>query len=292
MSHIPVLLDEVIEFFDPKPGEDFVDATFGGGGHAKIILEHTAPDGRLIGIDASSAAIKTAKKTFANFGDRIILIHNNFRNLKNILYDHAIPHPSGILLDLGFSSIELADATLGISFQIDGPLDMRYSSEGVTAAEIVNTWPEKELTEIIRKFGEERYGAQIARGIVKARKQKRLITTTQLVQVILAAVPKQYRQGRIHPATRTFQALRIAVNDELGALEAVLPQAVDALASGGRLAVIAFHSLEDRRVKRFFRERAGKELRILTKKPIQAGKEEIGKNPRARSAKLRVAQKL
>lgn len=290
MSHTPVLLNEVIELLNPKPGEVFIDGTIGGGGHARKILERTAPDGKLFGLDISDKAIANLKTALADCGDRVKLIRDNFRNLKRIVYDHAIPHPDGILLDLGFSSDELADPALGISFRVAGPLDMRLSGEGVTAAEVVNSWPEKELVRILRQYGEEKYASRIVKAIVLARKKERLITTTSLVKVIEGAVPRNYEHGRIHPATRTFQALRIVVNDELDALSEFLPQALDVLAPGGRLAVISFHSLEDRMVKRFFREHAGR-INVLTKKPIIAGEEETQKNPRSRSAKLRAVTK-
>lgn len=292
MPHLPVLLDEVLGLLDPKPGEDFIDCTIGGGGHAREILDRTEPNGRLLGIDLSGEAIQRLKKEFASYGNRLILTQGNFRNLKTIAYAHKFLKPAGILMDLGISSEEFANAKLGLSFQIPGPLDMRLGGEGITAAEIVNSWREAELARLIRHFGEERYIIQIARAILDARKKKRILGTIELADIIRAAVPKNYEHGRIHPATRTFQALRIAVNNELENLEVALPQAVELLESGGRLAVISFHSLEDRIVKRFFREEAGRTLRILTKRPVQAGEEEVLRNPRARSAKLRAALKL
>lgn len=293
MSHIPVLLREVINFFNPEPGQDFIDCTIGSAGHARRILEGTAPDGRLLGIDLSEAAIERLSKELVTYGDRVILVRDSFRNIKDIAYAHAMDKSHGILLDLGLSSEELSSPELGLSFQVMGPLDMRLSGEGKTAADLINSVSERELISLIRKYGEERFASQIAKAIVQARRKDRILTTTALVGLILEAVPSDYEGGRIHPATRTFQALRIAVNDELGALEAALPQAVELLESGGRLAVISFHSLEDRIVKRFFREesRQGR-LRILTKRPVQAGEEEVAKNPRARSAKLRVAEKI
>lgn len=292
MPHVPVLLGEVLKLFNPQPGDTFIDCTFGAGGHAGALLEETAPNGIVLGIDANARAIKAAQKEFAHHGNRLVLRQGNFKNLTAIAYDVAISQCAGILMDLGISSEELADPTTGLSFQIEGPLDMRFSRDGLTAAEIVNGWTSAELTRIIRQYGEERYAAQIVRTILKARRGKRIATTTELADIIVRAVPRGYERGRIHPATRTFQALRIAVNDELGNLEAALPQAVELLKKGGRLVVISFHSLEDRIVKRFFRKEAGQTLRILTKRPVQAGEEEVRRNPRARSAKLRAAEKL
>lgn len=292
MIHIPVLREEVLELLNPQSGGKFIDATIGAGGHAVALLLRTAPDGNMLGIDASPKAIEVLKKELQSFGDRIILAQGNFRELSKIAYAHAMDQCDGILMDLGVSSEELGDPSLGISFQIKGPLDMRISREGETAAEIVNTYPENDLAQLIRKYGEERYARYIAAAIVRARRHARIFTTDALVGVILNAVPHDYEGGRIHPATRTFQALRIAVNNELGALEAALPQAVELLRSGGRIAVISFHSLEDRIVKRFFRDNAGTKLRVITKRPIQAGEEELARNARARSAKLRVAEKI
>lgn len=291
-QHVPVLPNEVLQALDPKPGEHFVDATIGGGGHAASILERTAPSGRLLGIDLSAEAIARLRKEFKTYQDRITLVQGNFRDMALLLAKAEFPKLKGILMDLGFSSDELANPRLGLSFHAEGPLDMRLGDQELMAAEIVNSWPEGEISKIIQAYGEERYARQIARAIIIARKRDHILTTTQLVSVIVDALPRGYERGRIHPATRTFQALRIATNDELGNLEAALPQAVEVLATGGRLAVISFHSLEDRIVKRFFREEAGKTLRVLTKRPVQAGEEEIRRNPRARSAKLRVAEKI
>jgi len=292
MIHIPVLLEKVLEALNPQSGELFIDATIGAGGHTRAFLEKTAPDGKVLGIDASPKAIDHLKKELQSFGNRLFLAQGNFRELKKIAYDNAMDQCDGILLDLGFSSDELDDPSLGISFRVNGPLDMRFSGEGETAAEIVNTYPVADLMAIIRKYGQERYARPIAEAIVRSRKHARIFTTQALVKVIADAVPAGYERGRIHPATRTFQALRITVNDELGSLETVLPQAVEVLRSGGKLAVISFHSLEDRIVKRFFRDNAGTKLRVMTKRPIQAGEEELARNPRARSAKLRVAEKI
>jgi 16S rRNA (cytosine1402-N4)-methyltransferase len=292
MAHIPVLLNETLEYLNTQPGDTIIDCTIGGGGHAEALLEQSGPNGTLLGIDASKKAIAYLQEELKKYQKRIILAHGNFRNIKQIAYDHSVSSARGILMDLGLSSDELADPGQGFSFRVEGPLDMRFGSEGVTAAELVNSATEEELIRIIARYGEERYARRIAIAIVVARRKIRFETTTQLVDVIVGSVPKGYERGRIHPATRTFQALRIATNDELGALEAALPQAVELLEEGGRLVVISFHSLEDRIVKRFFRKHAGDTLRVLTKKPIQASEEETRANPRARSAKLRVAEKI
>ncbi|MBI4133533.1 16S rRNA (cytosine(1402)-N(4))-methyltransferase RsmH [Candidatus Uhrbacteria bacterium] len=292
MPHVPVLFEEVLRLANPQPGDTFVDCTFGAGGHAGALLDRIAPNGILLGIDANPRAITAAQKNFASYGNRLVLRKGNFKNLKAIAYDVAISQCAGILMDLGVSSEELVDQEIGLSFQVEGPLDMRLSREGPTAAEIVNGWPAAELTRIIRQYGEERYAAQIVRAILKARRARRIATTLELAELVTRSVPRGYEHGRIHPATRTFQALRIAVNDELGSLEAALPQAVELLRPSGRLIVIAFHSLEDRTVKRFFRQESGQTIRILTKKPVQAGEEEVRQNPRARSAKLRAVERL
>lgn len=257
-----------------------------------MILERTAPNGRLLGIDLSEIAISNLKSDLSSFGKRLVMAKGNFKDIKKLVYDAAMDKPRGILMDLGFSSNELSDPRLGLSFQLKGPLDMRLGGEGITAAEIINSSKEAELTRIISSYGEERFASRIAKAIVIARKKKRIITTTELVDVIVGAVSKNYERGRIHPATRTFQALRIAVNDELENLSSALPQALELLPTGGRLVIISFHSLEDRIVKRFFREQSGNSVRILTKKPIQAGEEEVRRNPRARSAKLRAVEKI
>jgi|SRR3989339_1908140 len=291
MSHVPVLLKETLSYLDPKPGENFVDATVGAGGHTEEIVKMIAPYGKLLGIDLSKTAIDKLNKKLSKSGSQVILARGNFSNIKKIAYDHTMDNIDGILADLGFSSDELVDPTLGLSFKLNAPLDMRLGGEGETATSIVNSYSADDLTKIIREYSEERFASQIAKAIVIARRKERILTTTALVEVIAGAVPKSYERGRIHPATRTFQALRIAVNNELENLESFLEQSLDVLNSGGRIVIISFHSLEDRIVKRFFRKHLDK-FEILTKRPIQAGEEEIAKNPRARSAKLRAAKKL
>jgi 16S rRNA (cytosine1402-N4)-methyltransferase len=310
-AHVPVLLNEVIKYLDPRPNQNFIDCTLGGGGHTAEILKKTSPNGKVLGIDLDSRAIETAKEKISSQklkADRLIAVQNNFKNLKEIVLQNNFQNISGILIDLGFSSMEIADPKKGFSFQIDAPLDMRYGEEGITAEEIVNHAREKELEKIFREYGEERFPGRIAREICEARKTRSIKTTFQLVEVIARVVPKKFQYGRIHFATKVFQGLRIAVNDELESLKKVLPEAMEILAPGGRLVVISFHSLEDRIVKQFFKKESsdcvcpksvpvcqcGHEaiLKILNKKPIVPSEEEATKNPRSRSAKLRVAERL
>lgn len=293
-QHIPVLLTEVIEGLELRPGDNVIDGTVGAGGHAAAILERTAPDGKLLGLDVDEVALETARKNLARFGSsRDMLVRENYRNVRRVLQTQSFGPVQAALLDLGFSSMEIDDPSRGLSFRFDGPLDMRYDRRQETsAAEIVNGWSRDELARMIWEYGEERYSRSIAEAIVRARREKTLTGTFELVDVIAGAVPGHYRRGRLHFATRTFQALRIAVNDELGGLQEALPAFLEALEPGGRLAVISFHSLEDRIVKQFFRERADSgEVVVKTKRPIVASDAEIDANPRSRSAKLRLAIK-
>jgi 16S rRNA (cytosine1402-N4)-methyltransferase len=299
--HVPVLYHEVLAGLQPRAGGKYIDGTVGAGGHAAGLLSASGPDGRLLGLDRDPAALAVAAEVLAPFGARARLVHTSYTRMAEVAAGFA--PVDGILLDLGLSSLQLEDRQRGFAFQAEGPLDMRFDPTAeLTAAEIVNTWPLDELADIIFRYGEDRYGHRIARAIGEARP---LTTTVELAAVIDRAVGG--RKGeRLHPATRTFQALRIAVNGELEAVEAVLPVAVSLLQPGGRLAVIAFHSLEDRLVKRFFRERArGKDntdqpfptpfepvLAEVTRHPLTATPEEAASNPRARSAKLRIAEKL
>ncbi|RME47242.1 MAG: 16S rRNA (cytosine(1402)-N(4))-methyltransferase RsmH, partial [Chloroflexi bacterium] len=247
--HVPVLYDAVLEWMAPTSAGCYIDGTVGAGGHAWGILEASSPNGRLLGLDADPEALNIARERLAGFGDRAVLVHANFDSMETVAPAHGFDAVDGILLDLGLSSIQLADASRGFSFQREGPLDMRFNPQQPrTAADLVNTLPVDELADILWQYGEERYARRIARAIVA---QRPVYTTQELVAIIERAVPGR---GRVHPATRTFQALRIATNDELGALERALPQAVKLLKPGGRLLVISFHSLEDRIVKRFFRE--------------------------------------
>lgn len=293
--HAPVLLAEVLAGLAPRPGGRYIDGTLGGGGHAAAVLEAAGPDARLLGIDADPAALAAAGARLAPFGERAALAHGNFRDLAQIARAAGLAPADGLLLDLGVSSHQLDTAERGFSFLADAPLDMRLDpTSGRTAAELVNQTPEGELADLIYRYGEERASRRIARAIAEARARRPVATTGALAELIARALG---RRGKIHPATRTFQALRIAVNQEIASLEAALPQAVELLAPGGRLAVIAFHSLEDRVVKQFFRAESGAagagqaRLRIITKKPIEAGAEEVRANPRSRSAKLRIAER-
>lgn len=294
--HVPVLPAEVLAGLAPRPGGRYIDGTLGGGGHAAALLEASAPDGRLLGIDADPAALAAAGTRLAPFGERVTLAHGNFRDLAGLARAAGFAPIDGLLLDLGVSSHQLDTPERGFSFQADAPLDMRLDpTAGTTAAELVNQLAEGALADLIYRYGEERGSRRVARFIVEARARRPITRTAELAELVARALGG--RHGKLHPATRTFQALRIAVNQEIASLEAALPQAVELLAPGGRLAVIAFHSLEDRVVKQFFRAESGyggtgaARLRIVTKKPIEAGEEEARTNPRSRSAKLRVAER-
>ena len=301
--HIPVLYQEVLAGLQPRRGGRYIDCTVGGGGHARGILELSSPNGRLLGIDVDPLAIEIAAERLQGYAPRFALVNANFANLREIAQRHDFHPANGILFDLGVSSFQLEQGERGFSFQREGSLDMRFNPGGERrAADLVNGLPEEQLAEILLRYGEERRARRIARAIVANRP---LTTTRELAEVVQRAVS---RRGRIHPATKTFQALRIAVNDELENLAKALPQAVEILAPGGRLAVISFHSLEDRIVKRFFRDEArgcicppgtpvclcGRKptLEIVTKKPIRPSAEEVEANPRSRSARLRVASRI
>jgi 16S rRNA (cytosine1402-N4)-methyltransferase len=284
-AHVPVLFQEVRELLAPRDAGRYIDATVGAGGHAAGILQASAPTGRLLGLDADPAALVVAAANLAPFGERAVLVHSNFERLRDVAVAKGFFPADGIVLDLGLSSLQLADAARGFSFQSDGALDMRFNpDEPTTAADLVNSLGEEELADLIFAYGEERAARRIARAIVQARP---ITTAAQLAEVIERAVG---RRGRIHPATRTFQALRIKVNREIEVLQNVLPQIVETLAPRGRVVVISFHSLEDRAVKNFFRAAAS--LRVLTKHPIRPARAEIVANPRSRSAKLRAAEKI
>jgi 16S rRNA (cytosine1402-N4)-methyltransferase len=294
--HIPVMSEEVLFWLARKGSRTYLDCTVGYSGHAEKILEASGPGSRLIGLDRDAAAISASRKRLARFGDRAVLLHGHFMDLKQHLTANGIGQVDGILFDLGVSSLQLEEPARGFSFQVDGPLDMRMDqSMSGTAADLVNQWPEAQLADAIFQFGEERFSRRIARGIVRARERHALATTKELVSVIERAVPANYRHGRLHCATRTFQAIRIAVNQELDCLEPALRDATDVLSPGGRLCVISFHSLEDRIVKHTFRALSGKDdpaLVVLTKKPQIPTREESDRNPRSRSAKLRAAQRV
>ncbi len=295
--HFPVLLKEVIESLNPQPGQKFIDATADGGGHALRIIEKLMPGGKFLGIEWDDKFYQHLKFLISNsqFSNEVTLVNDSYVNLKNIAETHGFTNADGILFDLGMSSWHLAESGKGFSFQKDETLDMRYNtSAGETAAEIINQYPREEIERILTEYGEEKFAGRIAEAIIKTRKQKPIISTFQLMEVIKTAVPFWYKTGRrIHCATKTFQALRIAVNHELENMGTGLAQATPVLKDGGHLAVITFHSLEDRIVKNFFREQAKLgNLQILTKKPIRAGLAEITENSRARSAKLRIGEKV
>ena len=292
--HIPVLQKEVLKYLDPKPNENFIDATIGGGGHSLEILRMIEPRGKLLGVDWSEEMIRNLKPKIQNPKpkNRVILVCGNFANLTEIVKQQKFSRVKGILLDLGYSSWHLEESGRGFSFQKKEPLDMRYSAQNqLTAEKIVNFWSKFEIKRVLTDYGEERFAENIAQRIIEERKSKAIQTTSQLVEIISRAVPRGYLHGRIHFATRTFQALRIAVNDELSNLEKVLPQALQILELGGRLAVISFHSLEDRIVKNFFKNNLLK-INLLQKKPVVPTRQEISINPRSRSAKLRAAIKI
>ena len=307
--HQPVLVNETVTTFSCHPGGIYVDGTIGGGGHACHIFK-TCPDIKLlIGIDRDEDALLQAEQRLASFKSQVVLIKENYSQIKTIISDLQIKSVDGVLLDLGVSTHQLLSPDRGFSFFTEGPLDMRMDREQqITASDLVNTLPEQELEKILREYGEERYAGSIARTIVRERKKEPIETTLALANVVTKTIPFSSRPRKIHPATRTFQALRIAVNDEFANLESVLPDAIDILAQRGRIAVISFHSLEDRIVKNFFRQQSKscvcppqlpkcaceqiQKLKVLTKKPIVPTAEEIIMNPRSRSARLRGAEKL
>jgi 16S rRNA (cytosine1402-N4)-methyltransferase len=311
-GHLPVLVDEVLASLALGPGSSVADCTVGGGGHAERLLEATSPHGRLLGIDADRAAIAEATRVLERFGDRVVLRHANFESIYDTANDAGVVPLDACLFDLGLSSYQLADADRGFSFAADAPPDMRFDeTSGVSALELIDRSSERELAGILATFGEERRAGRIAKAIVAARAEGRIVTAADLAAVVAQAAPSRpggADAGRIHPATRTFQALRIAVNREVEVLSAGLAGALAALRPGGRMAVISYHSLEDRIVKRFIARESRDcledplppactcghraQLRAVTKGVITADPEEVRRNRRARSAKLRVAEKL
>ncbi|WP_138493225.1 16S rRNA (cytosine(1402)-N(4))-methyltransferase RsmH [Paenibacillus pinistramenti] len=316
--HITVLKEEATEGLHIKPDGIYVDCTLGGGGHSSVILSKLGSEGRLIAFDQDDWAHDNAKERLAEYGDKLILVKSNFRHLQEKLLElpevkqvNGVPQVDGILFDLGVSSPQFDEGERGFSYNSDAPLDMRMDrSTDLTARDIVNEWPEKEIARILFQYGEEKFSRRIARVIVEARESSPVETTGQLVELIKAGIPAAARRTGGHPAKRSFQALRIAVNDELGAFEDALHQAVRCLAPGGRASVITFHSLEDRLCKQIYLEYVSKcvcppdlpicacgasekgILKLVNRKPIVASEEELQQNPRARSAKLRVAEKL
>ena len=306
--HVSVLLDECIQALNIKPDGIYVDGTLGGAGHSSQIAARLTT-GRLIGIDRDPKALKAAGERLAPYADRVTLVHSNFSQLDEVLDSLGIEGVDGILLDLGVSSPQLDEVERGFSYMADAPLDMRMNSEdSLTAHEVVNTWPREELRRILYEYGEERYAPQIAAAIERRRADKPIETTLELVDVIRSAMPPAALREKQHPAKRSFQAIRIAVNDELGAVGRVLEVAVPKLNKKGRLAIITFHSLEDRLVKNGMAANAKgctcppnfpvcicgnkPKVKLISKKPIVSGPEELERNPRARSAKLRVCEKL
>ncbi len=308
-AHVPVLLEEVLAALSCQPGKTYLDATVGAGGHALEILHRTSPDGRLLGADQDPAALARAGEGLAPYQGRFELLHVSFRTLPALLAQRGETAFDGILLDLGISSDQLADASRGFSFSRPGPLDMRMDPRiSRTAAMIVNNFDEGALRSLLREFGEEPHATRIVRAIVQKRAEASIDTTEQLAAIVEGAVPPSRRGARTHPATKTFQALRIAVNDELAALEEMLDAIPGLLVPGGRLAVISFHSLEDRIVKRRFRKWGGQCtcppklpvcscgasacMRLLGQRATKASAEEVAANPRSRSARLRAAERL
>ena len=306
--HVSVLLDECLEGLNIKPEGIYVDGTLGGAGHSSQIAKHLTT-GRLIGIDRDPVALKAAGERLAPYGDRVTLIHSNFCEIAQVLKDLNIDGVDGILLDLGVSSPQLDDSSRGFSYMADAPLDMRMNGEDLLSAyDVVNSWSYEELKRILYDYGEERYAPQIASAICRRRETKNIETTLELVDVIRSAMPAAALREKQHPAKRSFQAIRIAVNDELGSVEKVMKDAIPCLNPGGRLAIITFHSLEDRIVKNGMANAAkgctcppnfpvcvcGKKpkVKLINRKPIVSGDEELQRNPRARSAKLRVCEKI
>jgi 16S rRNA (cytosine1402-N4)-methyltransferase len=309
-GHLPVLVDEVLASLDPRTGGSIADCTVGGGGHAERLLEASSPDGRLLGLDADRAAIAEAQRVLAQYGDRVVLRQANFVSIYDVAREEGFVPLDGILFDLGLSSYQLADPSRGFSFAAEMPPDMRFDEDrGLSALELIDGTSERELAGILATFGEERRAGRIAKAILAARAAGQLMTAADLSRVIAAAAPARGADARrINPATRTFQALRIAVNRELEVLPPALSGALAALAPGGRLAVITYHSGEDRIVKRFMARESRDcvedplppvctcghvaQLRVIHRRGITPGADEIGRNRRARSARLRVAEKL
>ena len=308
-KHIPVLFHEIMDIMAPQPGEVFVDCTLGGGGHSRGFLERMGDDGRLIGIDQDTNALQAAGANLAEFGDRVTYVHSNYNNLDEILNTYAPDGVDGILFDIGVSSHQLDEKDRGFSYMQDAPLDMRMNqSQNFSAWDVVNTYREEELHRIIKEYGEERWAKRVAQFIVEFRKEKPVETTGELVDIIKRAIPKGAREEGSHPAKRTFQAIRIEVNDELGVLTRTISVAAKHLKKGGRLGIISFHSLEDRIVKEQFRYLASdcicppelpfcqcdkvSEVKILTRKPVTATKEELEANSRSKSAKFRAVVKI
>jgi 16S rRNA (cytosine1402-N4)-methyltransferase len=293
-SHKPVMCNEILEYLKLSPGMTIVDATVGCGGHSIKILEHILPGGKLIGIDRDRESLEIAKTRLKGFGKFVNLIHGNFCDLNEILAMARIDKADAIVFDLGLSSIQLTNPERGFSFQLDGPLDMRMDRDSfIQAYDLINNLNEDEISSLLWSFGQERYHNRIAHLLVRERQRSPINSTSQVANIILRAVPHHHRFTHIHPATRTFQAIRIAVNRELEALDMGIKKAIDLLRVGGNIAAISFHSLEDRIVKVNFRfARSEGKLKIITPKPLRSSSEERAENPSSRSARLRVAERL
>jgi 16S rRNA (cytosine1402-N4)-methyltransferase len=295
IMHQPVMLEEVLAWLQPRAGGIYLDGTIGAGGHSRAILEASGPDGRIIGLDRDAAAVAAAREKLSAFGDRALIMQAEYRDAAGVVRDATARGLDGVLLDLGLSSMQLDQAARGFSFMAEGPLDMRMDQrESLTAADLVNRLPEQELTRILFEYGEERYARRIARAIIRRRERDPILTTLALVDVLRGTVPPPYLHGRLHFATRAFQALRIAVNRELDGLDSSLRRVAGLLRPRGRLVVLSFHSLEDRIVKHTFRAlAAGADagFAVLTKRPLTPSEGECAGNPRARSAKLRVLER-
>ena len=291
--HNPVLLEEVLHFLNPTPGKIIIDATLGGGGHAEEIVRRICPGGMLIGMDRDSESLRLAHERLKGFQAAVKLVNKNFKDIRETILDLGIGEVDGILFDLGISSIQLDAKERGFGIKQNGPLDMRMDrNQRLTAKDLVNTLSEEELSSLIKDFGEERFYKRIARRIVTQREKGLIETTAELAEIVVRGMPRGRRWQRIHPATRTFQALRIKVNGELVAIEEALNAIPDLLKLGGRLCVISFHSLEDRIAKNMLKKFKSEGIfRILTKKPVTAGDAELSRNPRARSSKLRAGER-
>jgi 16S rRNA (cytosine1402-N4)-methyltransferase len=294
MSHISVLLHESIDGLALRPGMTIVDATFGNGGHSREILKRLNSDVKIIALDLDPTMLARGKENFKDAKDKIIFEEASFRDIDTVLAKHHVSEVQGVLYDLGLNSLLLEESNKGFSFQKEEPLIMTFSDNAVfTAGDIVNDWSEETIANILYGYADERYARRIAKAICDSRREKPIKTTTELREIIFASVPAAYRHGRIHPATKTFQALRIAVNDELTALTESLKKSFAVLSRGDRIAAISFHSLEDKIVKHFFKDlKENGQAIIITKKPITPSKEELISNPRSRSAKLRIVQKI
>ncbi len=292
--HIPVMLKEVVEYLKPAQGNIFVDGTIGLGGHAEVMLEVIGEQGRLIGIDRDAQALALTKEKLKSYQNQCDFVHRNYRHMGKVLAELKVPSVDRILLDLGLSSFQLNNPERGFSIRADGPLDMRMDQDSyISAFDLVNSLSENEISSILKDFGQERWHNRIARYIVVQRSGKPIETTKELSDVVLRAMPRKSKREKIHPATRTFQAFRIAVNRELEGLEEVLDQCIDSLAVGGRVGIISFHSLEDRIVKQKFRQGAKEGiLNLIVKKPLRPSEGEAQLNSRARSARFRVAERI